>query len=191
MTIQELINKIFEGKDNMSKADVLAGIENSGAKLADLTEGKYVGMEKHAAELRAREESIRTEFERKLADSAAELKRFEGINPDEARKFPTELAAMQKNSAIREALLIKRVRDIPSALPHIDQSKIEFDSEKKEFKGLAEQVDALVDTKPFLFDNGTPAGQKSSGTKSNGAAGGADDLDEAKMRAAMGLPAKK
>lgn len=191
MTVQELLNKIFDGKENLSKADVLAGIESSGAKLADLTDGKYVDVNKHAAELRDREASVRSEYERKLADSAAELKRFEGINPDEARKLPGELAALQKTSAIREALISKHVRDIASAMPHIDTSKVEFDAENKQFKGLAEQVDALAENKPFLFDNGTPAGQKSSGTKSTGATGGADDLDEDKMRAAMGLPTKK
>lgn len=191
MTVQELLDKIFDGKETLSKTDVLSGIENSGAKLADLTDGKYMDVNKHAAELRDREASVRGEYEKKLAESAAELKRFDGINPDDARRFPAELAEQKKTAAIREALLIKHVRDIASAMPHIDQSKVEFDADKKEFTGLTEQVDSLAENKPFLFDNGTPAGQKSSGTKSGASTTDGDVLDENRMRAAMGLPAKK
>lgn len=193
MTVQEIVEKIFNGKETLAKADVLAGFENAGAKLADLAEGKYVGVDKHAAELREKETAIRSEYERKLAEAAAELKRFDGIDPDNARKLPEEIAALKKTSAVREALIGRRVRDITSAMPHIDLSKVEFDDEKKEFTGLTEQLDALVQDKSFLFDNGTPAGQKSSGTKTTGTANpdGAGELDENKMRAAMGLQPKK
>lgn len=192
MTVQELMEKIFDGKETLTKDDVLSGLEKSGAKWADLTEGKYIDVQKHAAEMRDKEAALRSDYENKLAARDADLKRFEGIDPDAARKMPGEIAGLKKQSAIRESLLQKRVRDIASAMPHIDTEKVVFDDEKKEYTGLTEQIDALVQDKPFLFDNGTPAGTKSSGTKSNGAGDDGDgELDDAKMRHAMGLPDKK
>ncbi len=191
MNIQELLDKVFDGKETMSKADVQSAIESSGAKLADLTEGKYISVDKHAAELRDKETSIRTDYESKLASKDAELKRFEGIDPDAARKAPAEMAELKKQGAIRESLLVHRVRDIASAMPHIAADKVVFNDETKSFDGLNEQIDALVKDKPFLFDNGQPAGQKSSGTKSGSGGSDADVVDENAMRKAMGLADKK
>lgn len=191
MTVQDLMNKIFDGKETLSKDDVLKGIESAGAKLADLSEGKYVAVEKHAAELRDKEAAIRSDYEQKLASVNAELHRFDGINPDDARRLPAELDALKKTSAVREALIGHRVRDIASAMPHIDLEKISFDADKKEFSGLTEQVDSLVKEKAFLFDNGQPAGVMSSGTKSTGASNDSDEIDENKLRRAMGLQPKK
>lgn len=191
MTVQELMNKIFGDKETMSKADILAGLENSGAKLADLAEGRYIDVNKHAAELRDREAAVRGDYEKKLAEKDAELNRFDGINPDDARKLPAEMDALKKTSAIRESLITHRARDIASVMPHIDKDKIVFDDDKKAFTGLDDQIEALVKDKPFLFDNGIPAGTKSSGTKSNGVAPGTDEIDDDKMRAAMGLPPRK
>lgn len=190
MTVQELLDKIFDGKETMTKADVSAAIESSGAKLADLTEGKYISVDKHAAELRDKETALKSDYETKLAGKDAELKRFDGIDPDAARKAPEQIAELQKQSAIRESLLVHRVRDITSAMPNIDVNKVVFNAETKAFDGLDDQIDALVKDKPFLFDNGQPAGTKSSGTKSGTGNPPADGIDETAMRKAMGLAAK-
>lgn len=104
----------------------------------------------------------------------AQIEKLQGENKEAAKKYATDLKALQVNSAVERALTAagaKNNKAVKALLNDLD--KAELDGE--EVKGLADQIKKLKegdDTK-FLFNDskpgvkGTPAGQKKDGTPSN------------------------
>ena len=84
-------------------------------------------------------------------------------------------------------LVKAKARDIEVVMPLIDLEKVTITDTGLE--GLTEQLDALKESKAYLFDTEEPAPPNKNKSGLNHGAGDGDG-DEARIRKIMGLPIK-
>ena len=162
---------------------VTTELEGKDLKLADLSQGGYVSKSKYDAAIT--DANSHKETADKWENNYNTLK-------GEYDTFKTtaegEKAANQKQliKALAQTDLVKaKARDIEVIMPLIDLDKVTHTDAGLE--GLKEQLDALKETKAYLFeteDPGTP-GKGKSGLNHGG---GDPNGDDAQIKKIMGLP---
>ena len=194
--ILKLFDKALTGEEFTKKC------EDVGIKIADLSEGEYVSVEKHKAELiEAKKESdgyrgqiktIQEELD-KLSQTKQTVEELQKSQAELVTKHTNELLAKDKEIAnktkifsIKNHLTNAGAKDVDIAFKalDLDLDKIEVKDEK--IIGLDERVADLQKNKDFLFNVKTPAKTTVGGQES----GNVSVLSD-KMRAAAGLPPNK
>ena len=153
-------------------------------KLADLSQGGYVSKAKYDAAITDANSHKETaeKWEGNYNTLKGEFDTFkttaEGEKADSTKKL---IKAMAQTDLVKA-----KARDIEVVMPLIDLEKLTITDTGLE--GLTDQLDALKESKAYLFDIEDPAGAKGKSGLNHG--GGNGDGDEAKIRKIMGLPTK-
>lgn len=163
---------------------VTTELEGKDLKLADLSQGGYVSKSKYDAAIT--DANSHKETAEKWEGNYNTLK-------GEYDTFKTtaegEKAASEKQliKAIAQTDLVKaKARDIEVIMPLIDFEKISKTDAGLE--GLTEQIDALKESKAYLFDLEDQGAGKGKSGLNHGA--GDPKSDEEKIKKIMGLPIK-
>nr|DAW68318.1 MAG TPA: minor structural protein [Caudoviricetes sp.] len=125
-----------------------------GVKLANLKEGGYVGRDKFDA-LAAERDGLKSQ----LAEASGKL---EGYDPEwKAKAEGLRKEAEDKVKAVRFDYALKAaLRDAGARNPAVVAGALRLDALQEndgKILGLKEQLDALRDSDPYLFESGTPA----------------------------------
>lgn len=194
--ILKLFDKALTGEEFTKKC------EEAGIKIADLSEGEYVSVEKHKAELiEAKKESdgYKSQFKTmqeeldKLSKTKQTVEELQKSQAELVTKHTNELLAKDKEIAnktkvfsIKNHLTNAGAKDVDLAFKalDLDLDKIEVKDEK--IIGLDERVAELQKNKDFLFNVKTPAK-----TTVGGQEGGIVSTLTAKERQAAGLAPEK
>lgn len=183
--------------------DTYAAVEeqtkNSTVELADLSTSAYVGKDKYKA-LEAQLEKVNGALASKTSDYDA-LKEKAGDNQslkdtieqmktahaEEMNTLKTDYAEQIKRSAVAAEISSKyKPRDVGDILPHVDMAKVTVDGGS--VTGLAEQLDPLKESKPYLFSDDTNQSRKKGGFQHENTG---NETDLSKVRAALGIKEKK
>lgn len=179
MDISVLKEHLTEDTFNQVKTE----LTGKDLKLADLSQGGYVSKSKY-------EDAINDANSHKTT-----AEKWEGDYNTLKGEFDTFKTTTEGEKAASEKELIKamaqtdlvkaKARDIEVVMPLIDLDKVTRTDAGLE--GLTEQLDALKDTKAYLFEveEAAGAGKGKSGLD-HGA--GDDNGDEAKIKKTLGLP---
>lgn len=200
MAKNEKILKLFDKA--LTAEEFVKKCEDAGIKIADLSEGEYVSVEKHKAELievkkesdgyKGQIKTIQEELD-KLSKTKQTVEELQKAQTELITKHNNELLAKDREIAnktkifsIKNHLTNAGAKDVDLAFKalDLDLDKIEIKDEK--IIGLEERVADLQKNKDFLFNVKTPAK-----TNVGGQDGGNVEVLTDKMRAAAGLPAKK
>lgn len=95
-------------------------------------------------------------LQKELKDNEEASKSIEALK-EQIKAKEDELAATRKENAIRLEVLEAGPNDVADILPHIKADVVTV-AEDGTVTGLAEQIKALQEAKPYLFKTETPAG---------------------------------
>lgn len=127
--------------------------DNKDVKLANLATGQYVDkgkLDTKISELNNANDTIKN-----LQDT---VKKFDGVDVQKLQgdlaalqtKYDTDTAKIRLESALEVALLSNKARNPKLAKAALDLDKIKLDGDK--LLGLDEQLTALKESDPYLFD---------------------------------------
>lgn len=200
MAKNEKILKLFDKA--LTADEFIKKCEDAGIKIADLSEGEYVSVEKHKAELiEAKKESdgyrgqiktIQEELD-KLSQTKQTVEELQKAQTDLIAKHNAELLAKDKEItnktkifSIKNHLTNAGAKDVDIAFKALDLDLDKIEVKDDKIIGLDERVADLQKNKDFLFNVKTPAK-----TTVGGQEGGNVSVLSDKMRAAAGLPPNK
>ena len=184
-------------KENLSEETykaVASELEGKDVKLADLSKGEYVSKSKYdALETQLNNtQTLLTDTSAKLetamqnaGDNEAlrqEIEKIKNTNQTNLDNLKHEYENKLKVSAVMAEITKAGANDPADILPHINMDAVTVSD--KGFVGLAEQLEAVKTSKPYLFK----AEQKPGATGFQHGSGGANIADVNRMRAVMGLP---
>lgn len=170
------LKDLLQGLDNAAEVEkvIKQNLRDENCKLFidDGVENIYIPkarLDAKIAELRAANDTINNLNDRidefngnpKDADTIKNLKA-------EVKNYQQQLKQVQLDNAIANAAKDCKAKDIQDVKAFLDMSKISLDTNGNVL-GLKEQVDALVESKPYLFDVQEP--QQQSPFKGTGAPG--------------------
>ena len=184
-------------KDHLSEetySAVAAELKDKDVKLADLSTGEYVSKGKYdALETQLNNtQTLLTDTTAKLetaiqsaGDNAAlkqELENLKNTNQTEVANLTAQYEAKLKTAAVMAELTKAGANDPTDILPHLKMEAITITDNG--VVGLADQLEPIKTTKPYLFKGETKPG--ASGLDHG--KGGDNTAEINKMRAIMGLP---
>ena len=163
MTLKELL-----GEELYSQVMEKVGDKH---KIAIVSDGNWIPKDKFDAvnneknEYKQQVESLNqklTELDGKLKDNEEAQQTIEALKQQIEDK-EQELAQTRKINAIKFEILKANPRDVADILPHIDSDVVKIEDGK--VLGLEEQIKALKESKPYLFNDEEPSG--TGGSKGN------------------------
>lgn len=167
MTLQELL-----GDELYNQVTKKAGDKHKIAIVSDgnwFPKNKWDEVNTEKNEYKTQVEGLNTtlgELKAKLKDNEDAAKTIDGLKQQIADK-EKELAGTRKLNAIKLEILKASPNDVSDILPHIKQDSITISDDG--IKGLKEQLEAIRQSKPYLFKEADPDG--TGGSKGGGAKG--------------------
>ncbi len=139
--------------------------EKLGDKEIDIVnDGRWIPKDKFDAvngeknEYKTQVETLNTELgklKEQLEDKDSATETIEALRTDIESK-EKELNNLRKTNAIKFEVLKANPNDVADILPHLDNEKITVDDNG--ITGLKEQIEALQESKPYLFKQEQPSG---------------------------------
>ena len=176
-------------------AKVKEELDGKDVKLANLKSGDYVSNDKYKA-LETSNESLKSqllakstaydELVAKAGDNEAlktEIENLKASTQEQLNQTTSQYEAKLKDAAIKSELIKAKAKDVKDIIGQLNIDGITYQNET--LTGLNEQIDALKEQKPYLFEAEKQKGK--GGLDHDGDDDGADDNS---IRAIMGLPTK-
>lgn len=177
-------------------AKVKEELDGKDVKLANLKSGDYVSNEKYKA-LETSNENLKSqllakssaydELMAKAGDNEAlktEIENLKASTQEQLNQTTSQYEAKLKDAAIKSELIKAKAKDVKDIIGQLNIDGITYQNET--LTGLNEQIDALKEQKPYLFETEQNKGKGGLNHDGNG-----DDIDENNIRAIMGLPIKQ
>ena len=177
-------------------AKVKEELDGKDVKLANLKSGDYVSNEKYKA-LETSNENLKSqllakssaydELMAKAGDNEAlktEIENLKASTQEQLNQTTSQYEAKLKDAAIKSELIKAKAKDVKDIIGQLNIDGITYQNET--LTGLNEQIDALKEQKPYLFETEQNKGKGGLDHDGNG-----DDIDENNIRAIMGLPIKQ
>lgn len=155
--------------------EVADKLKDKSVKLADLSTGEYVAKKKFEDE----QQKVKTLIgERDKLDES--LQALQKLNPEEMQKqidtltqqrdsqkadFENQIAHIKKGTKIKDEIMKANPYDASDIMALIDLDKISVEGE--ELVGFSEQMDAIKESKTYLFVNEQAANTGGGGNPSN------------------------
>ncbi len=178
-------------------AKVKEELDGKDVKFADLKSGDYVSKDKYKA-LETSNESLKSQLSAKSSaydelmakvdgDKDAlktEIENLKASTQAQLNETTSQYEAKLKDAAIKSELIKAKAKDVKDIIGQLNIDGITYKDDT--LTGLNEQIDALKENKPYLFETEQKKGKGGLNHDDN------DDIaDENTIRAIMGLPIKE
>ncbi|MGN0533297.1 MAG: phage scaffolding protein [Eubacterium sp.] len=188
--------KEFLSEETYAKVEEELQDKGEQVKLANLKTGDYVSKEKYAA-LESANEDLKSQLEtkstayddlmQKAGDNDAlktEIENLKTATQDQLAATTKQYEAKLKVAAIKSELIKAKAKDVKDIIGQLNVDGITYKDDV--LTGLQEQINALKETKPYLFEDERKKGK-------GGLDHGNDDdsADSNAIRAVLGLPIKE
>jgi chromosome segregation ATPase len=150
---------------------VLAKLEGTDVKLANLSTGDYVSKDKHDAEIRAAEkerdgykaqlsdlsEQIEAAqgSEKTIGDLNAKIKQIQADNNTKVAEIEASKEQLKRDAKIDLAVVMAGARNLESVLVHVNKEKVSL-NDQGELVGLADQLETIKTNHEYLFGEPKP-----------------------------------
>lgn len=178
-------------------ARVKEELDGKDVKLANLKSGDFVSKDKYTA-LENSNESLKSqllakstaydELVKKAGDNEAlktEIENLKTSTQTQLEETTKQFKEKLKAEAVKTVLIGSGVKDVNDVISQLNLEAVTHNDDDT-LTGLNEQVETIKTNKPYLFND-----DKSKGKGGLDHSGGGDDIDDAQIRAIMGLPPKK
>lgn len=177
-------------------AKVKEELDGKDVKLANLKSGDYVSNEKYKA-LETSNENLKSqllakssaydELMAKAGDNDAlktEIENLKASTQEQLNQTTNQYKEKLKMQAIKSELIQSKVKDVKDVIGQLDLNKVTYNDDET-LSGLNEQIEPLKESKPYLFEEDKPKGKGGLDHGNN------DPINDAQIRAVMGLPIKE